>query len=101
MTEEAKQGKKKFSVRVFLEVTLMVATAAYAMYSMYDLNQKNIENTRKVEALIVDLNDRVDQFIASDDEVYNRYISNLQKSLDSLSEEEKELIKSIYDVRAD
>jgi len=66
---------------------------------MHSLNQANIENTQKVEQLIVSLNERVDQFIASDDEVYNRYIKNLRKSLDSLNEDERKLVMSVYDVR--
>jgi predicted phosphohydrolase len=55
--------------------------------------------TLTVEQLIVILNERVDQFIASDDKVYNRYIKNLRRSLDSLNEDERKLVMSVYDVR--
>jgi len=99
MTTADNKLKRPLSIRALLEILVLLVTAGYAIYSMHSLNQANIENTKKVEQLIVSLNERVDQFIASDDKVYNRYIKNLRKSLDSLNEDERKLVMSVYDVR--
>jgi hypothetical protein len=94
---EQKEATKWVSFKV--DVTTFIAICV-AMYLAYSSHQANLENTRKLGALLAKYEQTLDTAIASDKVTLAQYEKNVKNALSSLSEEERALLKQLLDVDA-
>ncbi|MFT6896923.1 MAG: hypothetical protein ACJA13_001328 [Paraglaciecola sp.] len=93
MTEQSKNTffSFKFDVMTFLAL-------CGAMYLAYSAHTANMENTAKLSALLSKYEQTLDAAISGDKVTLKHYQANIQKTLESLSPKERELLLALLAV---
>lgn len=84
-----------FQIKIELS---MLLSFAVALYLMFDAHNANIENAEKMNRMLSKYEQQLDTLIVSDENTLKTYKQNIDKAVNSLSEEERQFIMRILEV---
>ncbi|WP_333972280.1 hypothetical protein [Alteromonas mediterranea] len=94
--KEPRTGLKKWGFVAFNIVSPVIAIIfAWQGY------QQNMENSQKVNALLIKYEQTLDKAIASDKSSLSSYRENVEKTLESLSPQERDILKAVLELSED
>ncbi|MFC3203973.1 hypothetical protein ACFOEW_19380 [Alteromonas oceani] len=91
------ESKKPNYINIFKEI-LAPAAVLYTMFVVYTAHEKNMENTQKINAMLVKYEQTLDAAIAGDEKTLARFKQNMNKVLDGMSAEEREIMKGLLEL---
>ncbi|MGB3724931.1 MAG: hypothetical protein WA981_04130 [Glaciecola sp.] len=81
----------KFDISTFIALCI-------AMYLAYSSHVANMQNTQKLNALLIKYEQTLDTVIASDKATLAQYQANMKKALAKLSPQERKLMMALLEI---